>query len=401
MQTVILAAGRGTRMQPLTDVMPKPMLPVGDRPLVDHVAGAAVAAGATELIFVTGYRGETVRAHFGDRYRDVPVTYVEQDEQRGTADAVRAAQPQLTGEHFAVVNGDLLVEPDALGPLYRSPPAVGATEVADPSAYGVLELDVDGSIANLVEKPDDPPTTLANAGAYTLPAAALDVLSDISRSSRGEYELTDVVNRLTGSYALTPVRFERWLDVGRPWELLEATAWKLEDLERSLAGTVSDGATLEGSVAVEPGATVREGVTIEGPAVIRSGAEVGPNAYVRGPAVIGEGARVGHAVEIKASVLFAGATVGHLSYVGDSVLGTNVNLGAGTTVATRGHDAAPVETTVKGERVSTGRRKYGAVVGPGTKTGIDTSINAGLVLPSGSRTGPGDVLLRQRDLTPE
>lgn len=399
MQTVILAAGRGTRMRPLTDAMPKPMLPVGDRPLVEHVAGATVAAGATELIFVTGYRGDTVRGHFGDRYRDVPVTYVEQDEQRGTADAVRAARPHLTGEHFAVVNGDLLVEPDALGPLYRSPPAVGATEVADPSAYGVLELGTDGSIANLVEKPDDPPTTLANAGAYMLPAAALEILSDIPPSTRGEYELTDVVNRLTASHALTPVRFDRWLDVGRPWELLEATAWKLEDLERSLAGTVSDGATLQGRVVVEPDATVREGVTIEGPAVVRADAEVGPNAYVRGPTVIGEGARVGHAVEIKASVLFAGATVGHLAYVGDSLLGTDVNFGAGTTVANLRHDEAPIETTVKGERVSTGRGKFGAVVGPGTKTGIDTSINAGLVLPGGCRTAPGDVLLRQSDLT--
>lgn len=401
MQTVILAAGRGTRMQPLTDVVPKPMLPVGDRPLVAHVADAAVAASATDLVFVVGYRGETVRSHFGDSYRGTPVRYVQQDEQRGTADALLAAREALEDAAFAVLNGDMLVEPDALEPLYANVPAVGATRVANPSNYGVLDVGEDGTVAGVIEKPDDPPSDLANAGAYAFPAAALGYLDDVSASSRGEYELTDVLDRVAAERTMTPVPFERWLDVGRPWELLEGMAWKLEDMSGRVDGTVSEDATIEGRAVIEDGATVREGVSIEGPVYVASGADIGPNAYVRGPTVVGRDARIGHAVEVKHSVLFPGATVGHLSYVGDSILGNDVNFGAGTNVANLRHDGEPVRTTVKGEQVSTGRRKYGVVVGPGVKTGIDTNLNAGIVLPSDSYTIPGEAVLHQSEVRSE
>jgi len=106
--------------------------------------------------------------------------------------------------------------------------------------------------------------------------------------------------------------------------------------------------------------------------------------------------KVGHAVEIKNSVLMADATVGHLSYVGDSILGERVNFGAGTNVANLRHDDEPVRLTVKGDRVSTGRRKFGVVVGDEAKTAINTSLNAGVVLGQGVTTTPGEVVTRDR-----
>ena len=149
-------------------------------------------------------------------------------------------------------------------------------------------------------------------------------------------------------------------------------------------------------ITVEEGATVEAGVTVEGPALIRAGARVGPNAYVRPATLVGPGVRIGHAVEVKNSVLMEGATVPHLSYVGDSVLGEGVNLGAGTQVANLRHDDADVRITVKGERVSTGRRKFGIVAGPGAKTAINTSLNAGVVLSAGATTTPGESVTRDR-----
>jgi NDP-sugar pyrophosphorylase family protein len=142
---------------------------------------------------------------------------------------------------------------------------------------------------------------------------------------------------------------------------------------------------------------VRSGAYVEGPVVIQSGADVGPNAYVRGATVIGSGVRVGNAVEVKNSILMKGATVGHLSYVGDSVLGADVNFGAGTTVANLRHDDANVRMRVKGGPVDTGRRKLGVVVGDGTKTGINTSINAGVKLGAKTRTPPGKPITRDTD----
>jgi bifunctional UDP-N-acetylglucosamine pyrophosphorylase/glucosamine-1-phosphate N-acetyltransferase len=258
-------------------------------------------------------------------------------------------------------------------------------------------LDLEGDrVTGVVEKPSDPPSRRVNASAYVFEARALSWLGEVEKSERGEYELTDVLARQIEAGEVRAITFERWLDVGRPWELLEANEWKLGELDRDLAGEVNGDAEVVGDVVVEDGATIRRGVTIEGPALVQSGAEVGPNAYVRGATAVGQGAKVGHAVEVKNSVLMENATVGHISYVGDSVLGRDVNFGAGTTVANLRHDGADVELTVKGEAISTGRRKFGVVVGDGVKTGIDTSLNAGVKLSADVRTGPGETVTEDR-----
>jgi len=389
MQAVLLAAGEGTRIRPLSASLPKPMLPVADRPLVAHAADAAVDAGADELVVVVGYEAEEVRGYFGDEYRGVPVRYAAQSEQAGTADAVRAARDLLDGD-FAVLNGDNLYDPEAVAELFSSGPSVAAVRVEEPSNYGVLSAE-QGVVTDIVEKPDDPPTNLANAGAYVFPAEAREWL-DVPESERGEHEITDVVARTIEEYDVRYAAMDRWLDVGRPWELLEANEWKLGELERDVRGEVHESADLRGPVVVEEGATIDAGVVIEGPALVRSGASVGPNAYVRGATLVGEDAKVGHSVEVKNSVLMSGATVGHLSYVGDSVLGRDVNFGAGTTVANLRHDDQPVKLTVKGDRVSTDRRKFGVVVGDEAKTGIDVALNAGTKLSAGVGVPPGETV---------
>jgi len=395
MQAVVLAAGEGTRMRPLTETVPKPMLPVADRPLCAHTADAAVDAGADELVVVVGYEADTVRAYFGDAYRGVPVSVAVQKQQRGTADAVRAAREHLDGP-FAVLNGDNIYDPEGIAALFDAVPAVAAIEVEDPRNYGVVSTTADGSrVTDIVEKPADPPSNLANAGAYAFPERALGWL-DVDESERGEYEITDVLSEAIESAAVTPVTLTRWLDVGRPWELLAANEWRIGELDRRIDGGVRGDAEIRGDVVIEAGATVDTGVVIEGPAIVRSGADIGPNAYVRGATLVGEDCHVGHGVELKNSVLMSGASVPHLSYVGDSLLGPDVNLGAGTQVANLRHDGRDVRQTVKDDRVSTGRRKYGAVAGPGAKTGVNTSLAPGVVLGAGARTAPGESITRDR-----
>ncbi|RLM33839.1 bifunctional sugar-1-phosphate nucleotidylyltransferase/acetyltransferase [Haloarcula sp. Atlit-120R] len=393
MQAVVLAAGQGTRMRPLTDHTPKPMLPVADRPLVAHTADMAIQAGADELIFVVGYEAEVVRSYFGDEYSGVPVSFAVQEEQLGTADAVAAAKAHLDGP-FAVLNGDNLYDAESLNALFDAAPSVAAYRVDDPTSYGVLSADGD-TVTGIVEKPDDPPTDLANAGAYVFPAQARDWL-DVPLSDRGEREITDVLARVIEESTVTAVEVDRWLDVGRPWELLEANEWKLGQLDRRLDGEVRGDADLRGEVVVETGAVIEPGVVIEGPALVRSGAHVGPNAYVRGATLLGEDTHVGHGVELKNTVLMADSNVPHVSYVGDSVIGREVNFGAGTQVANLRHDGDPVQMTVKGDRVSTGRRKFGVVAGDGAKTAINTSLNAGVVLSTGATTTPGESVTRDR-----
>jgi len=382
-------------MRPLTVGQPKPMLPVAGKPLLEHTLDRAVEAGADRLVIVVGYEADRVREHFGDVHAGVDIEYAVQHTQRGTADAVSAAAPLLADDSFVVLNGDALYDQTSLSTLYRSGPAVGSYRVNNPSAYGVLQrsADDDTRVTGVIEKPASPNSNLINTGAYVFPTAAKDFLN-VDPSERNELELTDVLEAVCGQFSVTAVPFDRWLDVGRPWELLAANEWLLETLSTRIEGTVHDRATLDGPVVVEDGATVKAGVSIEGPVYIDRGATVGPNAYVRGATYLGPQTKVGNAVEIKNSILMTAATVGHLSYVGDSVLGQRVNFGAGTTVANLRHDGKPVKLTVKGERVSTGRRKLGTIVGDDAKTGINTSLNAGVVLGAQMTTRPGEVLTR-------
>lgn len=392
MKAVLLAAGTGSRMRPLSATRPKPMLPVADRPLLAHVADAAVHGGADELVIVDRQFDE-VREYFGTEYEGVSVQYVDQGEATGTAGAVAATASTLDGP-FAVLNGDNLYDPESIADLFDCGPAVGVHEVDDPTSYGVVSIDGD-RITDIVEKPATPPTSLANTGAYVFPAAAADWL-DVPVSERGERELTDVLARAIDAIDVTAVEVDEWLDCGRPWELLEANEMRLDPLDSDVRGDVHPDAHLQGAVVVEDGASIRPGTVIDGPVLVRKGATIGPNAYVRGSTVIGPDARIGNAVEVKNSVLMAGATVPHLSYVGDSVIGRDVNLGAGTTVANLRHDDAAVELTVKGERVSTGRRKFGVVLGDDAKTGIDTSLSPGVVLDVGMTTMPGETVSRDK-----
>jgi bifunctional UDP-N-acetylglucosamine pyrophosphorylase/glucosamine-1-phosphate N-acetyltransferase len=369
------------------------MLPVADRPLVAHTADTAIAAGAEELIFVVGYEADAVREFFRDSYNGVPVEFAVQEEQLGTADAVNAAREYLDGP-FAVLNGDNLYDEASLAELFDAAPSIAAYGVPDPSNYGVLSTDGD-RVTAIIEKPADPPTQLANAGAYVFPAEAREWL-DVEMSERGEREITDVVTQVIEAYDVTAVEVDRWLDVGRPWELLEANEWKVGEMTRRIDGEVHGDADLRGDVVVEAGAVVEPGVVIEGPAIVRSGATVGPNAYIRDATVLGEDTHVGHGVEVKNSVVMADTNVPHVSYVGDSVLGTDVNLGASTQVANLRHDGEPVKLTVKGDRVSTGRRKFGIVAGDGVRTAINTSLDAGVVLSAGATTTPGETVTRDR-----
>ncbi|GGL59551.1 bifunctional sugar-1-phosphate nucleotidylyltransferase/acetyltransferase [Halocalculus aciditolerans] len=396
MKAVVMAAGEGTRMGPLTKTRPKPLLPVAGTTLLENVMDQCVDA-VDGFVLVVGHQSEMVEERVGDTYRGLPVDYAVQDEQLGTAHAVEQAEPYVD-ERFLLLNADVVVDDSLVAALAESEGyAVAVREVPDPSNYGVVSLDGD-RVTGIVEKPAEPPSSLANLGAYAFEPAVFDYVAATEKSERGEYEITESIARaLADGVAITAVEYEgEWLDVGRPWELLNANEHLLADLDHHVEGVVEDGATVHGPVVVENGARVRAGAYVEGPAVIQSGADVGPNCYVRGSTVVGEDVRVGNAVEVKNSILMTDAAVGHLSYVGDSILGESVNFGASTTVANLRHDDANVRMQVKGDMIDTGRRKLGVVVGDASKTGINTSLNAGVRLDPESTTTLGETVTRDK-----
>ncbi|MFW5949728.1 MAG: sugar phosphate nucleotidyltransferase [archaeon] len=243
-------------------------------------------------------------------------------------------------------------------------------------------------VTGIVEKPDDPPSDLVNTGANALPGRAIDHL-DVPASERGERELTDVLRRMIDRNGIAAVRFDRWADVGYPWDLLETTERYLDRMTRDIAGEVYDDDTLNETVVVESGASIDPGVVIDGPVIVRRNATIGPNATGRGRTVVGERARICHAAYIENSVLMEAVTVNHLSFVGDSPLGRAATLGAGTAAANRATTMARCsQALIHNDRTPTircGRR-------PKSKIGVLTSLNPGVVLQTGTQTAPGVVM---------
>ncbi len=183
-----------------------------------------------------------------------------------------------------------------------------------------------------------------------------------------------------------------------PWDLLRLNEVLLDAVREDLIeGDVAANVHREGRLLLGEGSRLLPGVFIEGPVAIGPDCKIGPNCYLRGRTSIAARCRVGQAVEIKNSILFPGATIGHLSYCGDSIVGSQVNFGAGTIVANLRHDGRNHRSMVEGELMDTGRRKFGTVIGDGVHTGIHTTIYPGRKLGPHSSTRPGEIVDHDKD----
>ena len=397
MKAVVLAAGEGSRLQPITATRPKHLIQVGGKPILEHCFDALKFAGVTDVVVVTHYMGDVIREYFGDgESMGLRLTYVEQAEMLGTGNAVSVVEPYVDGD-FVLVYGDLLFAQEAVSGVVRlfeaeKPDAVMAVvPVAKPESYGVVEVKND-EIKRIVEKPaaGKAPSNLANAGLYVFSKEIFDKIRQTKASVRGEWELTDALSLLIadGKKVLASmISMADWIDVGRPWDLLEANSWALTRMEHNVYGAVEEGAHLVGPVSVAESARVRSGAYIEGPCFIGEGSDVGPNCYIRPCTSLGRNVRVGNACEVKNCIIMDGTHVGHLSYVGDSILGERCNLAAGTVTANLRLDDGPVKMLVKGKVVDSGRRKLGAILGDNVKTGINALFMPGVKVGVNSWVG--------------
>lgn len=398
MKAVLLAAGEGVRLKPITTTRPKHLIKMGGKPILEHCLDALKACGVTEIIIVTHYMGDAIRQYFGDGEKlGLKIEYVEQAEMLGTGNAVSAVEPYVDGD-FVLIYGDLLFAPEAMKTVLNSfetekPAAVMAVvPVEKPESYGIVELEDGKAVKRIIEKPTsgETPSNLANAGLYAFSKEIFDKIKQTQKSVRGEWELTDALSLLIEdkkTVLAAEISKADWIDIGRPWDLLEANSWALKRMEHKVYGNVENGAHLIGPVTVAETATIRSGAYVEGPTFIDEGSDVGPNCYIRPCTSIGKNARVGNACEVKNSIIMDGTHVGHLSYVGDSILCERCNLAAGTITANLRLDDGPVKMLVKGKVVDTGRRKLGAILGDNVKTGINALLMPGVKVGTNSWVG--------------
>jgi bifunctional UDP-N-acetylglucosamine pyrophosphorylase/glucosamine-1-phosphate N-acetyltransferase len=405
-KAVILAAGKGTRLQPITDHCPKHLLEIAGIPILKRILDGLLALpNIDQCRVVLNYQSEQIEEALEQWYTDDRIEVVYQKEVLGTGDAVREGLKDLEiTDPFLVVNGDVLMNTEFSSILKQMDDGddglvVGA-QVPDPSSFGVFTIDTNQYLLGLQEKPEGPiKENLVNAGFYIFPPSASKYFKQLEFSERGERELTDVLIRLLEEgNKIKVVETEYWFDIGRPWQLLDANEFfmKQELGQFQIMGTVEDGAHLHGQIHVAKTARIRSGVYIEGPAYIDEGADIGPNCYIRAHSYLGKNTRVGNACEIKNSIIYHDSHAAHLSYVGDSIIGRSCNLGAGTITANLRHDGKTVRVTVKDERVDSGRRKIGVIMGDNTKTGIGVNILPGVRISSGTWLNAGEIVVRDR-----
>lgn len=391
---VILAAGGSTRTHPLTVAFPKPLLKVLSTSIIGHNLGQLEASGCiSRAIVVVGFMKDMLIEKLGKRFGSIDIEYAEQKERNGTGGALLCCRKMLKGR-FIVINGDDIYSADDIRRAAGHEYCIVGKEVEDASKWGVISLK-GGFVESISEKPDNPESKLANIGVYALSERIFDF--QIEKSARGELEITEYVNRLVK--AGERVRCEKvkgyWLPVGYPWGYLEANIFFLRKMKKSrIMGKVEKGAYIRGTTHIGEGTIIKSGAYIEGPVYIGRNCEIGPGAFLRKDTIIFDNVRT--RAEIVDSVLMEGATAKHACYIGHSVIGRNANIGAGTITSDYRHDGKEHVTIVNGKKVRTGRRKLGAFIGDGAKTGIGTLIYPGRKIWPGMTTLPGEIVTKDK-----
>lgn len=398
MKGVILAAGKGERLRPLTDDRPKVVLKVANRPIMEYVL-ENLDPFVDEFVIIVRYRKEKLIGVLGDEFNGKPITYVEQLPGDGTAKAIESARDHVGNEEFIVANGDIYFEEEGVRELvavFRREKADAALLVKhfeDLSHFGKIE--VEGSLVKKVaEKPGKVPG-YANLGVYIFKPDVFEFIERTPLSERGEYEITDTINLMieAGKKVAYAAYSGYWNDIGRPWNLLELNEYLLKTkLKHEVRGTVEEGAVLIPPVEVGEGTVIRSGAYIIGPVKIGKNSRIGPNCFIRPYTSIGDNCHVGNAVEVKNSIIMDNSNAPHLNYVGDSIIGENCNLGAGTITANLRHDRGNIKVEIKGKLEDSGRHKLGAIIGHNVKTGINVTIYPGRKIGSGSLIGPGVIV---------
>jgi len=351
MQCVILAAGRGTRMGPLTDTMPKTLLPVAGHPILDWIINAFRGCGIKdkEIIVVTGYHGDKIEKHL----KGTEIKTIRQKILGGTGMALRQVEKHIK-DKFILIGGDtILYRPILQRMMDDTDNVLCVQQLDDTSGYALVHMRDDiNRVVSLEEKVGG--KGFANVGVYKLDTSIFDYL-DI----RNKYSLIHAINKMIQSkhqFSAFVAMGNDWLDFTYPWDLLRGN--------ETLLRYYHDGS------------------------YIAYNANVHPSAEIEPYSCIMDDVEIGYGVQIKNSIVMRGTKIPHLSYVGDSIIGMNCNLGAGTIVANLRLDGKEIEATIDGKTYKTGLRKLGVIMGHNVKTAINSSIMPATVITSNTTLHP-------------
>ncbi len=320
-QAVILAAGEGTRIRPLTQNRPKALIPIANRPILEHLVDSLLACGIRDIIVVVGYRKEQVMRHL--IHLPVPVRVVEQKHQIGTGHALLCARGLVTDD-LLVLPGDNYVDPASLKDVLKIKNSMLITTHRHPSNFGVVHVE-DGHVLGLTEKPAHANRMTVSCGVYHLEHELL--------SGMNENMLSDIVNILISQgTSLAAVYAHEWQDAIYPWDLISMNERLLRNISSSSAATVSASAVIEGRVSIGKGTIISPYCSIKGPVIIGDDCAIGPHVVINPGTSIASRVIIEPFTVIGNSLIMDDCTIASHSKIVSAVLGEGCTIGEHTVV---------------------------------------------------------------------
>lgn len=345
MKGLILAGGHGTRLRPLTHTGPKQLIPLANKPNILYCLEDLRDAGITDIGVILGdILPEKVKELLGDGSAfGVRITYVVQGFPAGIAHAILCAESFLGDDAFCVYLGDNVLK-GGIRSMVREfeehayDAEVMLCHVPNPEKFGVAELDAEGRILSLVEKPKAPKSDLALVGIYLLRKGIFPIIRGLKPSWRNELEITEALDHLRTQGARLKAHTVTgwWKDTGKPEDILEANHLLLDGIEKKIQGTIEEGARIEGRVQIGKGTVVKSGSVIRGPAIIGADCVIGPNTYVGPYTAIGDGSRLIEA-DIEASIVIGDCVIEGTDKIVNSLIGRHTTIRSGGKGLPRGH----------------------------------------------------------------
>jgi len=316
LQAVILAAGEGTRLRPLTQNRPKALIPIANRPIIEHTIISLLEAGIRDIIVVVGYRKEQVMRHL--THLDLPIKIVHQPEQLGTAHALLCARDQIAGDAI-VLPGDNYIDKDSIQGIVQVRNALLYTTHRQPSNFGVVTIDGD-QITSITEKPSHANRMTVSCGVYHLGSELLDRMRHMSMSEAIDAEIRSGTR-------ITAVKAHSWQDAIYPWDLLSMNEHLLSCISPVRSGSISSSVVLHGVVSIGKGTKIGPGTVINGPVIIGEDCTIGPHVVIEAGTSIGPRVRIEPFSVIRRSIIMADVVIASHSALSGSVIGEGCTLG--------------------------------------------------------------------------
>jgi bifunctional UDP-N-acetylglucosamine pyrophosphorylase/glucosamine-1-phosphate N-acetyltransferase len=391
MKSIILAAGKGTRLSPLTETTPKPMINIAWKPILEHIL-ENIYNKVDEIIIVVKYLKDVIIKHFWDNFKWTKISYHIQWEEKWTAAAIKWIK---FDDDFILINWDSIFEKKDLENLINSKNYWALVlETDTPEKYWIFEEDSNSFAKKIIEKPKEFVGNLANMWAYKFSSKIFELVEQISLSSRWEYELTDAINLFLEKEEFKLIKINwKIIDITYAWDILNANKYFLEKFENSVINwEVEEWVTIKWNIILWKWSILKSWTYIEWNVVFWENCIIWPNCYIRWNSVFWNNCHIWNAVEIKNSAIWNNTNIAHLSYVWDSIIWNNCNFWWWTKVANLRHDWKNMRAMVKWELIDTWLRKLGIIMWDNCKLWINTLCYPGRVLQANTTSLPWEII---------